>query len=111
MPLRSRFCRSLDKAQVEVKLWKLVFCYCYYTVFYEYHKMAEGLDSKWNIRDGTEELQSPWVLYENRQEWDDVTPVPQDDGPHPIVAIAYTERCEYFILFLKFLLNECHSVF
>ncbi len=26
--------------------------------------------------------------------WSDVTPVPQDDGPTPVAAIAYTTQCE-----------------
>lgn len=34
------------------------------------------------------------VMYRHRREWSDVQPLKQNDGPNPIVAIAYSERCE-----------------
>ncbi|XP_012147154.1 farnesyl transferase alpha isoform X1 [Megachile rotundata] len=65
--------------------------------------MQESSDEGLNSGDGPEE--SSWILYKDRKEWSDVIPIPQDDGPHPIVAIAYSEKfkdCyDYFRAVLK----------
>eukprot|EP00741_Cyanophora_paradoxa_P016891 tig00020943_g16312.t1 len=49
---------------------------------------------------GDEEGGEPWVPYSERPEWRDVAPVPQDDGPHAVVRIAYprefTDTMDYF---------------
>lgn len=34
-----------------------------------------------------------WVPLSKREEWADIAPMPQDDGPAPVVAIDYPERC------------------
>ncbi len=37
---------------------------------------------------------SAWIMYSTRPEWSDVKPIKQDDGPDPIVKIAYSPTCE-----------------
>jgi protein farnesyltransferase/geranylgeranyltransferase type-1 subunit alpha len=33
------------------------------------------------------------LLYCENPEWADVSPIPQDDGPNPLVPIAYSKEC------------------
>ena len=40
--------------------------------------------------------------YSDSEEWDDIVPIPQDDGgPNPLAAIAYTEEYSEAMSYLR----------
>jgi len=57
------------------------------------------------MSDGWCEDEGGWTFYRDRKEWKDVIPIPQNDGPTPVVLIAYSERFkdvhDYFRAVLK----------
>lgn len=40
-----------------------------------------------------EEFAEDWKPYSQREEWKDVRPLEQDDGPNPVVSINYSDIC------------------
>ena len=36
-----------------------------------------------------------WIPISERSEWSDVQPVRQDEGPAPVVRIAYSKKCRF----------------
>jgi protein farnesyltransferase/geranylgeranyltransferase type-1 subunit alpha len=53
---------------------------------------------KKTMSDSSEDLssESAWIPYSDRPEWSDVQPIAQDDGPVPVVRIAYSNKCNHF---------------
>lgn len=47
------------------------------------------------------------MKYENSPEWEDVVPIPQDDGgPNPLAAIAYTDEYSEAMSYLRAIMAE-----
>ena len=58
--------------------------------------------------ESSDEDMENWVFYLDRDEWKDVVPIEQDDGPFPVVAIAYTEKCKSLNNHTRFFFYICH---
>lgn len=58
--------------------------------------MSDNSDDEFN----GDFVSTAWVPYAERLEWRDVRPIEQDDGPNPIVSIAYSPKCKFIYLFL-----------
>jgi len=42
------------------------------------------------------------TTYSSDSKWDDITPIPQDDGgPHPLAAIAYSDEYSEAMSYLR----------
>ena len=38
---------------------------------------------------------SSYIPFAQREEFKDIVPILQDDGPNPLVPIAYTQQCQF----------------
>jgi len=47
-----------------------------------------------------------WVPYAEREEWSDVKPIPQDDGPASVVRIRYSEQFIEVMGYLRYVLQN-----
>lgn len=77
-------------------------------------------ENKETFSDSSDQLtEDEWILYRDRPEWKDVEPVELKEGPLPVVAIAYSDRCMYLLnlclnswsMFLIFIFSKVRDVF
>ena len=58
-------------------------------------------DSVMADSDSDDGCSDDWVFYRDKQEWADVVPIPQDDGPFPVVQIAYSDKCKHDRMYMR----------
>ena len=49
-------------------------------------------------------MATSFIPFNERPEWADIKPIPQDDGPNPVVPIAYAPEC--MVIFYIFTLKK-----
>lgn len=66
--------------------------------FEEFNHSWLSFKSFWTMGDNSseEEMGCDWRPYSEREDWKDVTPLEQDDGSYPVVAIQYSAICKIF---------------